>query len=329
MLRFKSLLIILLSALFVASIALQVAANDDDNDEEVPVSDVPAKVLQAANKAVSGGEVTKVEKEVEDGEVIYDVKKVVDGVSYEIEVTVDGVVKKVEKGEAEENEENEEESAKVWDFQKEQVGKIAEGFKSYRTGKGKLGVWKVLVASENKVLAQVSKENFGYHFNLAVAEGTKYSDLKLNVKFKAIEGKDDQGGGPVWRYRDANNYYIARANPLEDNFRVYKVVDGRRKQLASKKLKVTNGEWHTIGIVMQSDHIQCSYDGVPYLDVQDKTFKSGKIGLWTKADAVTYFDDLKVAALGGKTESKMEAEKDEGDTVKNVEKEDEGEDDDD
>jgi len=257
MLRFKLPLIILLSALLVASSARWVSTDDG---KKMPLSDVPTKGLKAANKTVPGGEIKK-------------------------------------------EEESEKRSVEVWDFEKEQVGKIAQGFKSYRTGKGKLGVWKVFADNKNKVLAQMSKENSGRHFNLAVAEDGKYSDLQLSVKFKGVEGKEDQGGGPVWRYRDENNYYIARANPLEDNFRVYKVVDGQRKQLASKKLKVTSGEWHTIGIVMQGDHIQCSYDGKLSLDVRDNTFELGKFGLWTKADAVTYFDDLKVVALSGKKDS--------------------------
>ena len=125
-------------------------------------------------------------------------------------------------------------------------------------------------------------------------EDTDYSNLELGVKFKAVSGREDQGGGPVWRYQDPDNYYIARANPLENNFRVYKVVNGRRKQLDSVKIKVTPGEWHTIRIINKGDRIQCYYDAKLFLEVSDNTFKKGKIGLWTKADAITYFDNLEV-----------------------------------
>jgi hypothetical protein len=102
----------------------------------------------------------------------------------------------------------------------------------------------------------------------------------------------------VWRYQDSNNYYIARANPLEDNFRVYKVVDGKRIQMDSARMKVTSGEWHTIKVIAREDQIQCIYDGQSNLEVKDDTFQeSGRVGLWTKADAVTYFDDLEVRPI--------------------------------
>jgi Domain of Unknown Function (DUF1080) len=117
------------------------------------------------------------------------------------------------------------------------------------------------------------------------------------VSFKALKGKLDQGGGLVWRYQDNNNYYIARMNPLEDNFRVYKVVNGKRIQLATKEdLPVKAGEWHTITIKMAGDQIECSLDGKKYLEAKDDTFaKPGKIGLWSKADAQSYFDNLKIS----------------------------------
>jgi hypothetical protein len=117
------------------------------------------------------------------------------------------------------------------------------------------------------------------------------------VAFKAMLGKEDQGGGLVWRYQDVNNYYICRMNPLEDNFRVYKVVDGVRKMLATTKndVKVPTGQWHTIEARMTADHITCYLDGKKYLDVKDDTFKkAGKVGLWTKADAQTRFDNLTI-----------------------------------
>ncbi len=148
------------------------------------------------------------------------------------------------------------------------------------------------------VIAQTSQEDFGYHFGMAVNENEVYDDFELTVKFKGVAGEEDQGGGPVWRYQDNNNYYIARANPLEDNYRVYKVVAGKRIQMDSARLKVTSGEWHTIKIIARKNQIRCFYDGQLYLEVADDTFQNaGKIGLWTKADAVTYFDDLEVRPI--------------------------------
>ena len=191
---------------------------------------------------------------------------------------------------------------KVWNFDNEKQGEIAGGFSNQLTGKGGPGKWEVIkddtATSTPNVIAQTSQEYFGYHFGMAVNENEVYGDFELIVKFKGVTGEEDQGGGPVWRYQDNNNYYIARANPLEDNFRVYKVVDGKRIQMDSARLKVTSGEWHTIKILARKNRIQCFYDGQPYLDVTDDTFqKAGRVGLWTKADAVTYFDDLEVRPI--------------------------------
>ncbi len=191
--------------------------------------------------------------------------------------------------------------AHLWNFESGEIGKIPEGFSNQMTGKGGLGKWEVVkdgtAPSTPNVLAQTSQEYFGYHFNMAIDEKEIYDDFELIVKFKGVKGSEDQGGGPVWRYQDADNYYIARANPLENNFRVYEVVNGKRIQMDSARLKVTNNEWHTIKIVARKDQIQCFYDGRPYLEVTDDTFQKGRIGLWTKADAVTYFDDLEVRPI--------------------------------
>ena len=112
---------------------------------------------------------------------------------------------------------------------------------------------------------------------------------------KAIAGQEDQGGGLVWRARNVNNYYVTRYNSLEDNYRVYKVEKGRRIQLQSAGIKHSEG-WHTLRVTMEGELIQCFYDGKKYLEINDPTFKDpGRIGLWTKADAQSHFDDLKVS----------------------------------
>jgi hypothetical protein len=189
-----------------------------------------------------------------------------------------------------------------WSFEDAKVGKLPKAWKSDKTGKGQGSVWKVIddksSPTGSHVLAQTSSAGPNRLFNLCVLGKPKYKDLDLRVSFKAAGGKIDQGGGPVWRHQDADNYYIARMNPLEDNYRVYKVVEGRRRQLASADVKAAAGKWHTLRIVQQGSHIQCSLNGKLLLDVKDETFKeSGKVGLWTKADAVTSFDAFEVAAL--------------------------------
>ena len=184
-----------------------------------------------------------------------------------------------------------------WSFEDAGVGKVPEGWSSGKTGKGPGSVWKVIedttAPSGAHVLAQTSSEGPNRLFNLCVAEKTSYKDVDLTVSFKAVQGKIDQGGGPVWRYQDENNYYIARMNPLEDNFRVYKVVQGRRTQLDSSDVKAPAGKWHKIRVVQKGNDIQCYLNGKLHLEVKDDTFTGkGKVGLWTKADAVTSFDDF-------------------------------------
>lgn len=190
----------------------------------------------------------------------------------------------------------------MWNFEDAQVGKLPPGWSSAKTGKGEGSVWRVQedesAPSGARVLAQTSSAGPNPLFNLCVADETSYTDLDLSVSFKAVTGDIDQGGGPVWRHQDRNNYYIARMNPLENNFRVYKVVAGKRTQLASADVEAPAGEWHTIRIVHRGDHIQCYLNGELCLEVQDDTFQeAGGIGLWTKADAVTSFDAISVGEL--------------------------------
>jgi hypothetical protein len=112
-----------------------------------------------------------------------------------------------------------------------------------------------------------------------------------------MAGKEDQGGGPIWRAKDADNYYIARWNPLEKNFRVYFVKDGRRKRLASADIDVDPGKWHEIEIEHVGNKIVAEFDDKKLIEIKDSTFtEAGMVGLWTKADAATAFDDFEIEA---------------------------------
>ncbi len=169
---------------------------------------------------------------------------------------------------------------------------------SHLTGKGKECKWKIIDDNNNKVLAQVSTETEDYRFNVIVNDNLQYENVEIRLKFKAIEGKGDQGGGPIWRYQDENNYYVARANPLENNFRVYKVVNGRRIQLKSAIIKMEANKWYNIKIVMNNQNIKCYFNDKLEMETNDNSFKNaGKIGLWTKSDAVTYFDNLEIIPI--------------------------------
>ncbi len=184
-----------------------------------------------------------------------------------------------------------------WVFEDAPAGEVPVGWSVAKTGKGPDSVWKVIedpaAASGKQVLAQLAAYGPNRVFNLCVCDESNLKDLEVSVKVKAVKGKLDQGGGPVWRYKDENNYYIARVNPLENNFRVYKVDNGKRTQLASAVVKAPAGQWHTIRITHKGNHIRCYLNGKLHLDVRDETFSEiGPVGLWTKADAVTSFDDF-------------------------------------
>src|SRR6266568_5069345 len=194
-----------------------------------------------------------------------------------------------------------EEKATLMKFNKDDAGKVPAGWTADKTGKGEGSVWKVVEddtapSKSGYVLAQTAASP-GAMFNLCVADKPTLKDVEVSVSFKAVKGEKDQGGGIVWRYQDANNYYVARMNPLEDNYRLYHVVGGKRTQIAGKEeLKVPTGEWHTLKIEMAGDRIECYLDGKKEIEFKDSTItKEGKVGLWSKADAQTYFDAFKVA----------------------------------
>ena len=147
--------------------------------------------------------------------------------------------------------------------------------------------------SGRKVLVQRATQN---EFNVIVAPGS-YADLEVSMQFKPIAGRDDASGGIAFRFTDGK-YYVVRANALEDNLRLYYYDRGRR-QIATARVKAPAlGQWHTVRLVAVGDHIQAWLNGTLELDHHDSRFKAGRVGLWTKADSVTAFDDL---TIRGKT----------------------------
>ena len=189
----------------------------------------------------------------------------------------------------------------AYKFDGDTAGQLPAKFHSAKTGGGTQEKWVVTAdpaaPSKPNVVAQTSTDQTDYRFPLLISDEGSFQDLDISVKFKAVSGRIDRAGGLVFRLKDPNNYYIVRANALENNYRLYHVVNGRRSQFAGANLKVTSGEWHELRVEAVGNRITCYYDGNKKIEATDDTFKdAGKVGLWTKADSVTYFDDLKVIA---------------------------------
>src|SRR5437773_3813185 len=187
----------------------------------------------------------------------------------------------------------------TYSFDADAVGNMPAKFHSARTGKGAESKWVVMAdptaPSKPNVVAQTSADTTDYRFPLLIADEGSFKDLELSVRFKPVSGEVDRAGGLVFRLKDANNYYIVRANALEDNYRLYHVVNGSRRQFAGANFKVTPGEWHELRVDAMGNKIICYYDGAKKIEATDDTLTdAGKVGLWTKADSVTYFDDLRV-----------------------------------
>jgi hypothetical protein len=190
----------------------------------------------------------------------------------------------------------EQEIMTTFDFDSDAPGGPPKGFEFGLTGKGRPGKWVVQAVNDapsgKNVLAQTDGDTTDYRFPIAYT-GPELKDLRLSVKCKPIAGKGDQGCGIIWRLKDANNYYITRANALEDNVHLYHTVDGRRVKFAGWNGKVTSGVWHELAMEMVGNHIQVFFDGKKVIDDHDDTFKDvGKFGVWTKADSIIQFDDL-------------------------------------
>jgi hypothetical protein len=184
-------------------------------------------------------------------------------------------------------------------FDADVVGNPPAGFAFGRTGGGAQGHWTVRAEkdapSAPNVLAQLDTDTTDYRFPVAIAEGPPNADFLLSVRCKPVSGNVDRACGLVFRFADENNYYVARANALENNVRLYHVVRGQRVQFAGWNGPVASSVWHELRVEAKGDHFQVTWDQKKVIDARDGTFAAaGKVGVWTKADSVTYFDDLKV-----------------------------------
>ena len=189
--------------------------------------------------------------------------------------------------------------ALVWNFDREQPGTLPGEFSIGTLFDGRpAGDWQVLATDRAKspphVFAQVMAKGAEHAYKVVLIKEAIASDLTLEVSFLPIQGQADMGGGLIWRAADDRNYYLARANPLEQNIRVYRVVKGVRHILENFDQTIDVRQWHTLRVTHRGCRVNIFYDDKQVFDLCDKTFHAGMIGLWTKSDAVTYFDDLQL-----------------------------------
>jgi hypothetical protein len=199
-------------------------------------------------------------------------------------------------------------AAEIINFDSFQPGPVAPGWTVAMTHTGGAPKWEVLndptAPSKPNVLAQTSSDPTDGRFPLAILDKANFQNGELTVRSKAIAGRVDQGAGLVWRYRDPNNYYLVRANALEDNVVLYKIQNGRRDSIAPKGTpaatygvnhKVPTKTWNTLRVTFNGPLFTVYFNREKLFDVEDSTFReAGKVGLWTKADSVIYFDDFEV-----------------------------------
>ena len=270
-----ALKIVLLAAILLGLIVL-ISCTDSDEDEKRPNS--PSGTAQSANQ--KPGQKPDAD-EAEEGE---------EGPATPAAVAAEKAAPQQTAG-----------KGFAYNFDGDTPGQLPAQFHSAKTGGEAPQKWMVTAdptaTSKPNVVAQTSTDQTDYRFPLLIADEGSFKDLDVSVKFKAVSGSIDRAGGLVFRLKDPNNYYIVRANALENNYRLYHVVNGRRSQFAGANLKVTSCEWHELKVEVVGNKITCYYDGNKKIEATDETFKdAGKMGLWTKADSVTYFDDLKVTA---------------------------------
>jgi hypothetical protein len=199
-------------------------------------------------------------------------------------------------------------ATQIINFDSAAAGSVPTGWTVAMTHTGGAPKWEVrkdeTAPSQPNVFAQVSDDKTSGRFPLAIFDQASFTDGSLSVKFKTLSGAEDQAAGMVWRYKDPDNYYIVRANAQEDNVVLYKVEGGKRSSLAPKgtpsktygvKQTVPKNTWCTLKVTFQGNSFAVFFDGKQLFEVVDSTFAgAGKVGLWTKADSVTYFDDFQI-----------------------------------
>ena len=187
-------------------------------------------------------------------------------------------------------------SADTVNFDNMNAGAAPPGWTATQTGSGS-AKWSVEKDDSAPSQPNVLKQSGEATFPVCFKNDTSLQDGFVEVKFKPIAGKEDQAGGVIWRVQDSNNYYIARANALEDNVTIYHTINGSRVAFKNINTKVTSGVWHTLRVDFAGNKFTVSFDGKKVIEANDESFKeAGKVGVWTKADSVTLFDNFTYGA---------------------------------
>jgi hypothetical protein len=186
-------------------------------------------------------------------------------------------------------------------IEKMNVDAVPADFAFGLTGQGGPGHWFVAndaTATSGRVIEQTSTDGTDYRFPLAIYKPFSAANVDVSMRFKAVAGSVDQAGGIALRLADSDNYYVARANALEDNVRFYRVSNGRRIQIAGANLKVSANEWHTLGLKAEGESFTVTFDGKELYRATDKSIvAAGRVALWTKSDSVTMFDRIEIKTL--------------------------------
>jgi hypothetical protein len=176
------------------------------------------------------------------------------------------------------------------------TGAPPPGWTATQTGTGN-AKWEIVADGSAPSKPNVLKQSGEATYPVCIKDDTSLKDGFVEVKFKPIAGKEDQAGGVIWRCKDANNYYIARANALEDNVTIYHTVNGRRSEKKRINTKLASNQWHSLRVDFKDNYFVVTFDGKRAFVWKDDTFKdAGKVGLWTKADSTTLFDDFTYGA---------------------------------
>jgi hypothetical protein len=182
-------------------------------------------------------------------------------------------------------------------FDNETPGTLPPHWVGTQTGRG-TAKWTVEKANDAPSKPNVLKQSGEATFPVCIKDDTKLKDGFVEVKFKPVAGKEDQAGGVIWRCKDADNYYVARANALEANVTIYHTIGGKRVAFKNATTKVASGVWHTLRVDFHGSHFTVTFDGTKVIEADDTSFPdAGKVGVWTKSDSVTLFDDF---SFGGK-----------------------------